>query len=163
MQKFGYLAVFVVFSIVLGTGLLFLCASTSVPERTPLAALLLVVGTIGAAATAYFYSRWYGRQPGVLATRITDLADRGGGEIAVAQVISELRVPASVAQAAMDDLVQKGQAHSEGRGGQILYVFPGLKERKMVRKCVYCGSTFPVKQPLQKCPNCGGNLEMVQQ
>jgi hypothetical protein len=163
MRKLGYLVIFVAFSALIGTGLLFLVASSVVPERVTIAAGLLAVGTIGAGATAYSYSRWYGQQPAVLAARITDLADRGDGEIAISQVMSALRVPASAVQAAMDDLVQKGQAHAESRNGQMLYVFPGLKERKMVRKCVYCGSTFPVKQPLQKCPNCGGNLELMQQ
>ena len=163
MRKIGYLVIFIFFSAVLGTGLLFLVASMVAPERSTVALALLAVGTVGAAATAFSYSRWYGRQPAVLAARITDLAERGNGEIAISQVMSELRVPASVVQAAMDELVEKGQAHPESRDGQLLYVFPGLKERKMVRKCVYCGSTFPVKQPLQKCPNCGGNLEFVQQ
>ena len=163
MNKLAYLGIFMLFSVILGAGLLFLVASTVVPERITVALGLLTLGTIGAVVTAYFYSRWYIQQPAVLSARITDLADRGDGEIAISQVMSALRVPASAVQAAMDDLVQKGQAHAESRNGQMLYVFPGLKERKMVRKCVYCGSTFPVKQPLQKCPNCGGNLELMQQ
>lgn len=163
MRKLAYLLVFMLFSAILGTGLLFLIAARVEPGRTPIAAALLAVGTVGAIGAAYSYSRWYNRQPGVLASRITDLADRGSGEIALSEAISKLGVTASEAQAGMDDLVQKGQAHAESRDGKTLYVFPGLKERKMVRKCAYCGSAFPVRDPLQKCPNCGGNLEIVQQ
>lgn len=162
MIKLGYLLLFVFFSAVLGTGLLFMLASAAVPERGIMAFLLLGVGFVGVGATAWFYSRWYRRQPAVLGSRVTDLAEHAGGEVSLAQVIAACNVPASVAQAAMDELVAKGQCHAETRDGQILYVFPGLRERKMVRKCVYCGSTFPVRDPLQKCPNCGGNLELVE-
>ena len=163
MNKLAYLIIFILFSAVLGTGVLFLVASMVVPERVVVAAALLVVGTIGAGATAYFYSRWYAHQPAILADRITDLAAQNDGEIAVSQVVSALNITVVAAQAGMEDLVQKGQAHAETRSGQIVYIFPGLKERMMRRRCVYCGSTFPVKQPLQKCPNCGGNLELVKQ
>ena len=163
MRKLFYAAIFVVFSMILGTSLLFLAASGEVPERKVTAAALMAVGLIGASATAISYSRWYGRQPAVLAARVTDLAAKGDGEVSVAQVMSTMGVPASVAQAAMDKLVEDGQAHSESRGGQTLYVFPGLKERKVVRQCPYCGTMLPVREPLQKCPNCGGNLELVKQ
>jgi hypothetical protein len=41
------------------------------------------------------------------------------------------------------------------------YAFPGLEETKVVRRCAYCGNEFSVKTPLHKCPNCGGDLELV--
>ncbi len=162
MNRIVYFAVFVVSCFVLGLAMLFLCAAVSAPERWPLAIVLLVVGAAGTGWSGLSYSRWLGRQPGALAARITDLAEQNSGEISLAQVMSALNVPAAVATAAMDDLQQKGQCHMEPRGEKTLYVFPGLKERKMVRKCVSCGSTFPVRDPLQKCPNCGGNLEVVE-
>jgi hypothetical protein len=162
MIKLAYLVLFVFFSVLLATGMLFALVTTVVPERAFIAFVLLGVGTVGAGATAWFYWRWYGRQPAVLGARATDLAEHTDGEVSLAQVMAAYHVPASVAQAAMDQLVEKGQCHAETLEGQLRYIFPGLKERKMVRKCVYCGSTFPVRDPLQKCPNCGGNLELVE-
>jgi len=161
MNRLVYLGVFVVSALVLALGLLFLCAAIAAPERWLLALILLVVGAIGAGWSAFAYRRWASVQPGALTARITDLAAENDGELALAQVMSTFDVPASVATAAIDELVQKRQCHREARGDQVLYVFPGLKERKVVRKCAFCGSTFPVKQALQKCPNCGGSLELV--
>ncbi len=162
MNRIVYFAVFVVSCFILGLAMLFLCAAVSQPERWPLAIVLLIVGGAGVAWSGLSYSRWLGRQPGALAARITALAEENSGEVSLTQVMAELSVPAAVATAAMDDLQQKGQCHLEPRGEKTVYVFPGLKERKMVRKCVYCGSTFPVRDPLQKCPNCGGNLEVME-
>lgn len=162
MNKIVYLAVFIVSCFVLGLASLFLCAAVSLPERWPLAILLLVVGGAGAVWSGLSYGKWAARQPGALAARITRLAEQNSGEVSLAQVMADLKVPAEVATAAMDDLQAKGQCHLEPRGEKTVYVFPGLKERKMVRKCVYCGSTFPVRDPLQKCPNCGGNLEVME-
>ena len=161
MNRFIYAGVFIASALALAVGILFLCAAISIPERWFLAIVLLILGAGGAGWSAFAYRRWASVQPGELAARITDLAAENDGELALSQIMSAFDVPASVATAALDELAQKGQCHREARGEQTLYVFPGLKEHKVVRKCVYCGSTFPVKQALQKCPNCGGNLELV--
>jgi hypothetical protein len=161
MNRMVYLGVFIVSALLLASGVLFLCAATVVPERFGLAIVLLVLGAIGAGWSAYAYRKWANVQPGALAARITDLAAKNDGELALSQVMSAFGVPASAAQAAIDELLSKGQCRREARGDQVIFVFPGLKEHKVVRKCIYCNSTFPVKQALQKCPNCGGSLELV--
>lgn len=163
MNRIIYLGVFVVSALVLALGILFLCAAITIPERLPLAIILFILGTIGAGWSALAYRRWANVQPAALAARITDLAAQNDGELTLSQIMSAFDVPASVGTAALDELAQSGQCRREARADQVLYVFPGLKEHKVVRKCVYCGSTFPVKQALQKCPNCGGILELVTQ
>jgi hypothetical protein len=163
MNRIIYLGVFIVSALILALGVLFLCAAITVPERLPLAIILFLLGAMGAGWSALSYRRWADIQPAALAARITDLAVANDGELALSQIMSAFDVPAPVATAAIEELAQKGQCRREARADQVLYVFPGLKEHKVVRKCVYCGSTFPVKQALQKCPNCGGNLELVTQ
>jgi DNA-directed RNA polymerase subunit RPC12/RpoP len=162
MNKIVYFAVFVVSCLALGLAMLFLCVAVNVPERMPLALVLLVVGAVGTGWSGLSYSRWLSLQPGPLGVRITALAEQNSGEVSLAQVVSGLNAPADAAMAAMNDLQQKGQGHMEPRKDTMMFVFPGLKERKMVRKCVYCGNTFPVRDPLQKCPSCGGRLEVVE-
>jgi hypothetical protein len=161
VNRILYLGVFLASALVLALGILFLCAAITVAERLPLALVLLVVGAIGAGWSAFAYRRWASLQPAALAARITSLAAVDDGEVALAQVMSEFGASAAVATTAFEELAQKGQCRRELRGDRVVYVFPGLKEHKMVRRCTYCGSTFPVKRPLQKCPNCGGSLELV--
>lgn len=162
MNRTVYVGVFVVSAVLIGLGLLFLCAAVSVPERMPLALILLVIGAIGAAWSGLSYRRWRNLQPDELASQITALAAKNKGELAVTEVMSAFAAPAEAVNSALGTLLDKGQAHREHRADRIVYVFPGLKEHKMVRRCMYCGSTFPVKEPLYKCPNCGGDLELVQ-
>jgi rRNA maturation endonuclease Nob1 len=75
--------------------------------------------------------------------------------------MSAFDVTASAAQAGLEILMQNGACQRETRGEQEIFTFPGLQEHKVERRCPFCGSAFPVKQSLQKCPNCGGNLELV--
>jgi rubrerythrin len=63
-------------------------------------------------------------------------------------------------QAALEILQSRGDAVPEQRDDRRVYVFPNLKETKVVRRCPYCGVQFPVKQAITQCPNCGGNIEL---
>ncbi|MCL4393598.1 MAG: hydrogenase maturation nickel metallochaperone HypA [Chloroflexi bacterium] len=163
MNRLVYLGVFVASALILAVGVLFLCAAMTAPGRLLLAIVLLAVGAAGAGWSAFSYRRWAGVQPAALAARVTDLAAQNGGELAVSQIMSAFDVEASAATAAIEELRQTGQCRREPRADQVVYVFPGLKEHKVVRRCAFCGSTFPVKQALAKCPNCGGNLELVKE
>ena len=161
MKRVAYLGIFIISGMLLAVGVLFACAAIAVPARWPLAIVLLVIGGIGAGGSAYAFRKWSDRQPTVLAARITDLAAANQGEVTLAQIMSACDVTASAAQAGLDVLVQHGECQRELRGEQEIYVLPGFKEHKVERKCPFCGATFPVKQSLQKCPNCGGNLELI--
>ncbi len=161
MKRMIYGGVFTISVLVLGGGVLFLCAAISVPARWPLALVLLALGAGGAAWSAFAYRRWADRQPATLAAHITDLAARNSGEVAVAQVMASFAVSAAEAEAALQDLAEQGACQRETQGEQILFVFPAFKEHKVERRCKSCGSTFAVKEPLHKCPNCGGELELV--
>jgi rubrerythrin len=79
----------------------------------------------------------------------------------VAQVVSGLDVPENAARAALARLEAQGLTHPERRDERTVYVFPGLQESKVVRRCTYCGNEYSVREPLHKCPNCGGTLEIV--
>ena len=161
MNRLTYGGVFAVSVLILGAGVLFLCAALSVPARWPLALVLLVLGGGGAAWSAFAYRKWTDRQPATLAARITELAAQNSGEVSLAQIMASFEVSAEVAQAGLNVLAEQGACRREPQGEQIVFVFPGLKEHKVERRCTSCGSTFAVKEPLHKCPNCGGNLELV--
>ncbi len=161
MKRISYLSIFIVSILTLALGLLFACAAIAVPARWPLAIILLGVGAIGAGWSAYAYRQWAAAQPAALATRITDLAAANQGEVTLAQIMSSFEVTASVAQAGLETLIERGTCQRDRVGEQEVFVFPGLQAHKVERKCPFCGATFPVKQSLQKCPNCGGDLALI--
>jgi hypothetical protein len=164
MKRTILIAAFVVSVVLLVLGLIFLCAATREPGRLPLSLLLLVIGGGLAAWSALTWRRGQQLEPERLADSIIDLVRaRGGTEVSLAQIVAELNVPTDAAQQALGVLEQRGECRRERGPEKDLYVFPGLMEVKVVRRCAYCGSEFSVKQPLHKCPNCGGELELVRE
>jgi len=151
-------------AIILAGGMLFLCAATRQPSRLLLAIILLVVGAGLAVFSGFTLRRLRELDPENLSDRITTLAEKTPeAEVNLSQVVAELQVPDESALAALNLLQQKNQCRVEVRDGQKVYVFPGLKEKKLVRRCAYCGSTFSVKEPLNQCPHCGGEVELVRE
>jgi hypothetical protein len=161
MKRVLYVGFFAVSVLMLSGGVLFLCAAISVPARWPLALVLLILGASGAAWSALSYRRWADRQPATLAARITELAARNSGEVSVAQIVASFAVSAEEAEVGLQRLVERGTCYREAQGEQVLFLFPDFKEHKVERRCQSCGSTFAVKEPLHKCPHCGGELELM--
>ncbi len=154
----------VVAVVLLVVGLIFLCAATREAGRLPLSLILLIIGGGLAAWSALTWRREQQLEPEHLADSIIDLVrGRGAAEVTLAEVVAELNVPTQAAQRALGVLQGRGECRRERRADKDLYVFPGLMERKMVRRCAYCGSEFSVKTPLHQCPNCGGQLELVRE
>jgi hypothetical protein len=164
MKRTILMAAFGISGALLALGLIFLCAATADSRRLPLSVLLLVIGGGVAAWSALTWRRDQQLEPERLADSIIDLARaRGGAEVSLAQIVAELNVPTEAAQRALGVLERRGECRRERRADKDLYVFPGLVEVKVVRRCAYCGSEFSVKTPLHKCPNCGGELELLRE
>ena len=164
MKRTILIAAFVIAVVLLAVGLLFLCAATREPGRLPLSVILMVIGGGVAAWSALTWRRDQQLEPERLADSIIDLVlARGGAEVSLAQIVAKLNVPTDAAQRALGVLEGRGECRRERGPDKDLYVFPGLMEVKVVRRCAYCGSEFSVKKPLHKCPNCGGELELVKE
>ncbi len=148
----------------LAGGLLFLCAASRQPIRLVLAVALLVIGGGLAAWSGLSLRRLREVDPEHLSDRITTLARAAGhAEVTLSQVVAELGVPDEAAIAALALLESRGQCYREPREAREFYVFPGLKESKVTRRCAHCGTEFSVKTSLHKCPNCGGDLELIRE
>jgi hypothetical protein len=161
MNKTVALMVMLVGALMLGLGLLFLCASIRAPQRLILAVLLIVIGGAGVAWAGTTWRRLSEIEPKRLADRIVEMAKlQGKFETTAAEAVAELSAPAANVQAALEILQSRGDAVPEQRDDRRVYVFPNLKETKVVRRCPYCGVQFPVKQAITQCPNCGGNIEL---
>ena len=164
MKRSAALIILMISVAFLTVGLIFLCAATQQPSRYLLAITLLVIGIGLAIWGGLSLRRLRELNPENLSDTITKLARKGGQyEVSLSEVVAELGIPDEVAQAALDLLVNKGQCQRELRHGASFYVFPGLKDSKVVRRCVYCESAFNVKDPLHVCPNCGGKVELIRE
>jgi len=160
MKRTAAIAVIVVAAVLLAGGLLFLCAATRQPSRLLLAFVLLVVGGGLAAWSGITLRRLRELAPENLSDRITEMAKVMQGEVTLAQVVADLRVPDEAAIAAFNLLERRGEAHRDRVGERDVYVFPGLVPHKVMRRCPYCGTEFSVKEAVYKCPHCGGDLRL---
>jgi hypothetical protein len=155
------LAVFFVGVVFMALGLIFLCAAIQNPARLPLTLALLAIGSGLAAWAGLRLRRARMLSPDTLDDRITGLAAEHDAELTLAQVVSALNVPDDAARVALARLEANGLCRQERRESKTVYIFPGLVESKVVRRCSYCGNEFSVREPLHKCPNCGGSLEIA--
>lgn len=155
------LAILAVSVLFLSGGLVFLCAAAQSAARFPIAIALLLGGGGLAAWAGLRWRRARTLSPDVLDDRIVRLADSSDAELTLAQIVSALDAPDDAARAALARLEANGLCQQERRDGRTIYVFPGLRESKVVRRCSYCGNQYSVREPLHKCPNCGGNLEIA--
>lgn len=148
--------------VLLVVGLLFLCAATRNAARFPLALGLLVIGGGLAFWGGTSLRRMVALDAENLSDRISRLARQSGhGEVTLSQAVSALNAPDEAVEEALRLLVERGQAYPEYRQDREVYVFPGLRVTKMVRRCESCGTEYSVKEPIYTCTRCGGKVEVV--
>lgn len=151
-------------SLALAVGLLFLCAASRDANRLPLAIILLVLGGGLAAGGGLLWRRQRELSKEAVADRIVAMAQADDdAELTVAEVVAGLRLPEAAVLQGLELLVRRGRCRREFRDDHAVYVFPGLKESKLIRKCAYCGTIYPVKEPLRTCRKCGGTVELVKE
>lgn len=158
MGKLGATLAAVVSVLFLVLGIIFLIAG-----RGTVALVLLACGAALLAFAALTLRRLAEISPEALATGIVDLARRLGGEVTVAQVQSEFRIPSSMALGALERLRGRGDCQREQRTDHDVYVFKSVMPAKAIKRCAYCGSEFAVKSAMRDCPNCGAALEIVKE
>jgi Zn finger protein HypA/HybF involved in hydrogenase expression len=165
MNKTISVIILIVGGLMLGCGLLFLCASAAAPQKTIirflLALLLIVIGGAGAAWAGMTWRRLSEIEPKRLADRIVEMVRlQAKSETTAAEAVAGLSAPAANVEAALEVLASRGEVVQEQREDRRVYVFPNLKESKVERRCPYCGAQFPVKLAITQCPNCGANIEL---
>lgn len=163
MKKFLAIAAIIASIPLLVFGVIFLIAAATVPSRFSVGAVLLLFGGALLIGGALTLRRLAEISPEALATGIVDLARRLGGEVTVAQVQAEFRIPSALALSALEKLRGRGECQREQRADTVVYIFKSVMPAKAIKRCPYCGSEFAVKSALRECPNCGAMLEIVKE
>ncbi|MBU0609616.1 MAG: hypothetical protein KKI08_17145, partial [Armatimonadetes bacterium] len=91
---------------------------------------------------------------------ITQVAADSNGDVTVASLAGQTGLDDAALRDGLDRLLRKGMVQVEVRDGTEHYLFAGLKQEKMIKKCPYCGNEYPLSQAGRTCPSCGGNLEV---
>jgi len=161
-KSFAVLAAIVAVPL-LALGVVFLIAAVGRPSRILVAVVLLSIGSLSLLWSVLTLRREAEISPESLATGIVDLARTLGGEVTVAQVQAQFHIPNQMAFGALERMCGHGECQREQRPDHDVYVFKSVMPAKVIKRCAYCGSTFPVKSPMRECPNCGATLEVVKE
>jgi hypothetical protein len=142
-------------------GLIFLLGSQGKPAFL-LAGIVMIVVAI---AAGVFTIRKLGNvaqtAPDAVDDRVLNLATASGGDVTVAEAAGALGVPVADVQASLERLVSKGLAEHKVRDGDLYYAFAGIATARKIKRCAYCGTEYPLREPGHKCSSCGGILEIV--
>lgn len=96
--------------------------------------------------------------PKVLEVEVTRLAQTLQGELTPSQVVSRLSISQTQARDTLKRLVASQACQTELRAGELVYVFPSFKPKKLVWLCHYCDARFDQAPDTSACPSCGSQL-----
>jgi len=162
MKKLGAILLALLSIPFLVLGILFLIAASTGPSSRLLVALAFFAPGLALLIFAIRRLRRLAEtDPEALKTGAVELARRLGGELTVAQLRAEYRVPQKLAVLVLEELAAEGTCEREQREERTVYVFHELLPSLAKRVCAYCGTRLPVRQALTKCPNCGAPLEII--
>lgn len=137
-------------------GLVFLLA----PGRASKGLIMLAIGGALIAFAASRLRALAALSPEGVEQALTAMANGANGEVTVTSAAGVTHLDEATIRAGLQRLLEQGMVQIERRDGVDYYLFPGLREQKVVKKCPYCGNEYPVSQHLRTCPSCGGNLEV---
>jgi membrane-bound ClpP family serine protease len=98
--------------------------------------------------------------PVTIDNSVVTLASQKNGIVTADLVVAELGYTREQALSSLDRLQGRGSCRIELRESGQVWVFEQVKGRKMIRKCSFCGRKYPVSEPVTKCPNCGGQVNL---
>jgi hypothetical protein len=156
MKKIVAIILFIIGALAIGLFLLFLMAGSKFIGSIGLPALL--VGVV-ALVLGFNLNRSYDTNtPTSIDNSVTTLASQKNAMLTADLIVAELGYTRTQALESLDRLQGKGACHVELKESGQVWVFQSVKAKKMIRKCSFCGRTYPVAEPVTKCPNCGGDV-----
>ena len=161
MGKLGTILVTVASIPFITLGLVFLLASGTDGRYLLYALVLAVIGVVLLTSGLRRLRRLAEIRPDTLRTGAVEMARRLGGELTVAELRAEYRIPQDLATKVMEQLAAEGTSVREQREERVVYVFKGLLPSLAKKVCPYCATELPLREALRKCPNCGAQLEIT--
>jgi len=146
--------------LLLGLGLLFLVGSAGQARRMLVAVLALGVGGVAVGLGLRAWRALERSRPEVVRGEILEAARRRSGVVSEPDLIAVLGARWSVGRQVLETLGTEGECQTRSEQGRLLYVFPALQPRLMVRRCEYCGAELPLEGEVTSCPSCGGTIKL---
>ena len=100
-------------------------------------------------------------RPELIRKEILTTASKNNGEL-TKEIITGVTGWDDIVAYEINDMIKKRIAKTEERGDCIFYIFPEFQAKVVINKCPFCEKDYAVKDDIQKCPACGGDLKFLQ-
>ncbi|MCP4136631.1 MAG: hypothetical protein GY754_37015 [bacterium] len=141
-------------------GILFLIASKSVPSRATIGIILLGSGVVELIFGIRFFRQGIEASPAGMRRRMLKLAAKNNGILWKDTILAEFGDSPDV-EFRLNELIASKTAEKETRDNGTCYIFPALQMRMITKVCPYCGNDYPIRDDIESCPSCGGDLKMA--
>ncbi len=140
-------------------GLMFIIASAGGGRRLTAGLIITAAGFVLLVFGFRMFLRAIRFSPEGIKRQILRLAKLNHGELTREAITGAIGTMDEI-EYKLEELIDRGIARAEIRGGRKLYLFPDFQLKVVQKKCPYCGSDYPVRENIEYCPNCGGDLKL---
>ncbi len=140
-------------------GIMFIIASDNEKRRvitgiilSPFGLLLLVFGI-------RFFREGLSLSPQRIREKILKLAAQNHGELPENVIMGEIG-KSDILDFQLISMINSGIAKKTFRDGQTFFLFSQFNMKLIVKQCPYCGNDYPVRDDIETCSSCGGDLRV---
>jgi rRNA maturation protein Nop10 len=141
-------------------GTMFLIASDGSASRLAAGIIFFAAGAGMTASGFYLLRKGLKGRPGSVEKLIMAAAAKHNGTIS-AKALSAETGGGEAVEFKLAAMVRSGRALVENISGKKIYKFPEVQFTLRFKKCPYCSNDYPVRENIEKCPSCGGDLKIV--
>jgi len=157
MKRFiGY--VLTAFAVVLFLlGLIFLIASEGQSSRLVSGIILVIFASGTAFLGGSLLKKAFDLSPEQVKNAILALAKENNGYL-TKESINAVLGPYPEVDMSIEAMVLDGSAVLDSSSLRAVYVFPDFLHEIVEKYCSYCDTRYPLRDPIQKCTQCGGDI-----
>jgi len=155
------------FLILLGASAFFLAfvffiSSQGEGKRLIVAAVSSILSSVSIFFGIQFIRSWNASNPKKIRERILQLARKNHGKISDEALTGEIGDSDAVRSVLQFFLTYK-IAFRKNEGPITVYEFPDFHLELVVKQCPYCSNDYPIRDDVEVCPSCGGDLKTITQ
>jgi hypothetical protein len=140
-------------------GIMFVMASGEKMSRLGTGIILLIFGLTFLIFGIRLFRAGIAVSPSKIKERILKLAARNHGELPEDVLTGEIG-KSDILDFALQSMINSGMAGKTLRKGRTFYLFSEFNMTLVVKQCPYCGNDYPVRDDIEACSSCGGDLKI---
>jgi hypothetical protein len=155
----GGAALFIFGLALLLLGIMFIIVSSERGSRLVTGVILAVFGLLLLLIGIRLFRAGISVSPAVIKEKILKLAGKNHGELPE-DVITGAIGTSDTLDFQLQSMINSRIAKKTFRKGRTFYLFSQFNMELVVKKCPYCGNDYPVRDDIESCSSCGGNLKV---